>query len=151
MSDMYHSYRVLVCGGRDFSDRNHLFQVLDDIHHDHPITLIIPGAARGADSLAGEWARSRDVALDVYPADWDRFGRSAGFRRNAQMLAEGTPDLVIPFPGGRGTNMMTDLAMRQAVPVHLPIRDLPVTCEDYQQFLAEIESASGKWDPYGMV
>ncbi len=48
--------RILVTGGRDFDDENFLFTTLDQLHHEEYITLVIHGAARGADSLANDWA-----------------------------------------------------------------------------------------------
>lgn len=104
--------RVLVCGGRDFQDADDLEASLDAFHEGArgPIELLIHGGARGADSLAGEWARSRGVACIVYEANWTSQGRSAGPIRNKRMLDEGMPDVVIAFPGARGTANM----MRQA-------------------------------------
>ena len=108
-------HRVLVCGGRDFSYRDQLFSTLDTLCPQP--TLIIHGAARGADHLASQWAASRGVTQMPMPADWDRYGKSAGFRRNAEMLSAGHPHLVVAFPGGRGTQMMTDLARKAGVEV----------------------------------
>lgn len=108
--------RVLVCGGRDYKDRERMFQILDALSD---VDCIIEGGARGADSLAGEWADARSVALEVYPADWNVHGKSAGHIRNQQMLDEGKPDLVIAFPGGRGTANMVLRAEQACVRVAL--------------------------------
>lgn len=70
---------------------------------------IIHGGARGADALAGEWAECFGVPFRVFPANWDRDGKAAGPIRNQRMIDEGKPDLVIVFPGGRGT---ADMVMR---------------------------------------
>lgn len=109
------SRRVLVCGGRDFTDRVKVFRTLDALCPQP--TLIIHGAARGADRLASQWAASRGVAQLSMPADWDRYGRSAGYRRNAEMLSIGQPHLVVAFPGGPGTRMMSDIARKAGVEV----------------------------------
>lgn len=109
--------RVLVCGGRDFNDADRVWSVLDHYNSDRSFSLVIHGAARGADALAGQWAITRDIAQLAFPADWDAHGRSAGHIRNAQMLKEGKPDVVIAFPGGRGTANMIDQATRAGVPV----------------------------------
>jgi hypothetical protein len=61
--------RVLVCGGRDFSDKVMLASALDAIHADRPFSLVIHGAAPGADTLAGEWADSRGIPVAPFPAD----------------------------------------------------------------------------------
>lgn len=108
--------QVLVCGGRDFTDRERLFRVIDWLCPDQ-ITCIIHGGATGADTLAGEWAKYSYVECKVYPAQWDKYGRSAGPVRNQQMLDEGKPDLVLAFPGGAGTRNMIMLARRAGVDV----------------------------------
>jgi hypothetical protein len=95
---------VLVCGGRDFVDERLLYRVLDRRHAMAPFSKLVHGNARGADSMAARWATDRAVPVVGYPAQWDLYGRSAGPRRNAQMLELEKPDLVIAFPtGGPGT------------------------------------------------
>ncbi|HET8883022.1 MAG TPA: DUF2493 domain-containing protein [Solimonas sp.] len=108
--------RAIVCGGRHFNDRAGLFAALDMLHDLRPFTEIIHGAATGADTLAGEWAASRKVKQTPVPANWDRLGRAAGMRRNLKMLYH-APDLVVAFPGGKGTQNMIDLAEGHDVPV----------------------------------
>ena len=110
--------RVLVCGGRDFTDEtavvNALFR-LEDVKGD--FTEIIHGGARGADALAGEFARLRRAKEIVFRANWKRDGKAAGPLRNQRMLDQGRPDLVIAFPGGRGTADMTRRARAAGVEV----------------------------------
>jgi hypothetical protein len=108
--------KVLVTGGRGFSDREVLFRVLDGIHNDTGITHLIHGAARGADSLAGQWARERGVQEVACPANWNVHGRRAGYLRNRAM-AELQPELVVAFPGGIGTNMMVEMAEEHGIKV----------------------------------
>ena len=102
--------KVLVSGGRDFDDLSMLMDRLDRLHAMHPITKLIHGGARGVDTMAGQWADVYGIPVEVYPADWKKYGKSAGYRRNAQMLREGEPDEVVVFPGGKGTQMMAKLA-----------------------------------------
>jgi hypothetical protein len=109
--------RVLVCGGRDFDDRGTLDAALDRLHQQHGFTLVIAGGARGADTLAEDWARARGVVCQVYRADWEGLGRKAGPIRNQQMLTEGKPELVVAFPGGRGTAHMVRIAREAGVEV----------------------------------
>lgn len=111
---MIRQARVLVCGGRDYADRERLFTVLDHYRHAAPsgFAVVIHGAARGADTLGGEWAKSRGVSIEEYPADWERNGLRAGPIRNAWMLETGKPTVVIAFPGGRGT---ADMVLRARV------------------------------------
>ena len=109
--------RVLVCGGRDFSDRERVFDVLDAFHDAATIDLIIEGGAKGADTYSAWWADKRGVARERYEADWENQGSFAGPARNKRMLDEGKPDLVIAFPGGRGTADMVRKARKAGVEV----------------------------------
>lgn len=96
--------RVLVCGGREFYDKKLLKKTLDELHKKQPITCIIQGGANGADWLAKHWAMAYGgMPQEEYKADWTRQGHSAGPKRNAIMLKASRPDLVIAFPGGKGT------------------------------------------------
>lgn len=111
-------FRVLICGGRDYSDYSALCAALDALLVNKlPDVVIIHGAAPGADSLAGQYAADRGLACEAFPADWQTHGRAAGPIRNARMLAEGKPDAVVAFPGGRGTANMIAQAEAAGVPV----------------------------------
>jgi len=109
--------RVLVCGGRDYSDAKAAYAVLDKLNSFRKIEGVIQGSARGADLLGKMWALSRRVPCYAFPADWERYGKSAGPIRNQQMLDEGKPDLVIAFPGGRGTADMVRRSKSRGVRV----------------------------------
>jgi hypothetical protein len=112
--------RLLVCGGRDFTDRDRVFVALDRIVAFHPVALLIQGGARGADKLAGEWAARQGIPVEEFPAQWDLYGRAAGPIRNAQMLRESHPDVVVAFPGKGGTADMVKRATAAGVPVWRP-------------------------------
>ena len=109
--------KVLVCGGRNFKDALTLGSWLGGIHKDHGITLLIHGGAKGADYMAGKFAEWAGIPVKVFPADWKKHGRSAGPIRNAQMIAEGAPDLVVAFKGGTGTADMVRKARAAGVKV----------------------------------
>jgi hypothetical protein len=114
-------FRILVCGGREYNDRervrNILDAVLEGIRSAGKDAVIIHGNARGADLLADQYAREKSLKVLSFPADWGTHGKKAGFIRNKQMLDEGKPDAVIAFPGGNGTRMMVGLAKRYGIPV----------------------------------
>lgn len=101
--------RIIVTGGRDFDDVGVIHRVLDALHQEQPITVLAHGNARGVDRLAGEWAAGKmpRPTVHTFDADWAQQGKSAGVRRNRQMIAEmkrwGAVRLVVAFPGGRGT------------------------------------------------
>lgn len=99
--------RVLVCGGRDYRNWPCLSGVLDRLHAENEFVEVIHGAAPGADTLADSWARSRGIPTRRFIALWQTEGKAAGPLRNQRMLDEGRPDMVIIFPGGKGTADMT--------------------------------------------
>ncbi len=108
--------RAIVCGGRDFEDYGFLRDFLDVIAREHGIDMVIEGGADGADALARRWARDRATPRLTVPADWYGFGRQAGPKRNAEMLTH-APDIVIAFPGGRGTADMVNKARAAGIQV----------------------------------
>jgi hypothetical protein len=95
--------RVLVCGGRDYTNADALGRILDGMKSAHGQLTIIHGGAKGADTLAGTWALANDCLLKVYRADWKAHGPAAGPMRNQWMIDESLPDCVVAFPGGAGT------------------------------------------------
>jgi len=109
--------RALVCGGRHFHKRTFLFATLDRLDAELGITDVIEGEAPGADQLAALWASQRGKNLHPFPADWGDHGRAAGPLRNKRMLEEGHPDIVIAFPGGKGTANMVAQARKAGVRV----------------------------------
>lgn len=94
--------RVLVCGSRDWTDRKILDITLSGMLYSYNRLMVIEGEAPGADTLARLWAEEKEAAglpvgLMKFPADWVTLGKAAGAIRNAQMLEEGKPAVVIAF------------------------------------------------------
>lgn len=114
---LVNSMRVLVCGGRNYTDYEKLAAVLDELDLNERFTTLIEGGAKGADSLAKNWAVIRDIIVEEYKANWDTYGKSAGWIRNTEMLVKGKPDLVIAFPGGKGTHNMIRQATQAGIKV----------------------------------
>ena len=110
--------KVIVCGGRNYSDKAFLYSFMDvglTIKGLH----IIVGGAPGADSLAEQWARDRGVPFTTVKADWSKYGKAAGPLRNRRMLEMlGYGDRVIAFPGGNGTANIVKIAKMAQIPVY---------------------------------
>jgi hypothetical protein len=120
--------KILVCGSRTYTDAATLRFVLSAWTFGRENVTIIHGAARGADTLADQWATEEAIPVERYPADW-KWGKAAGPIRNKQMLAEGRPDLVVafldkPLNQSRGTWNMVKLAKAAGVPVHIEKRSM---------------------------
>jgi len=115
--------RVLVCGDRHWKDHTHLEEVLDTYNDLYKFTAVIHGCAPGADTMAGNWAEFWELDVCPYPADWSKYGKSAGPIRNQQMLKEGKPDIVIAFHdhlrSSKGTKDMARRALKAGIPVFL--------------------------------
>lgn len=87
--------RVLVTGSREFMARSRLRAELDTLPRRD--LVIVHGGARGADSLAEQWALEVGVEVERHPAEWGRYGRAlAGHIRNQKMVDLGA-DLCIAF------------------------------------------------------
>ena len=119
--------RVIVTGGRDYGELTagkaraqwvaevrHVRRVLDEVAEALKVDALCPltvvqGGAAGADRRAREWAEHWRHDVETFAADWGAHGRAAGPKRNAAMVDAGA-DLVVAFPGGRGTASCVALA-----------------------------------------
>lgn len=121
--------RILVTGSRRWTDREVMEAALDNATAGCVMNCtLIHGNATGVDILANEIARGWDDmwgewSIERFPADWAKHGRAAGSIRNAQMLTEGKPDLVLafPLPGSKGTWDM----IRKANAAGVEVRVIP--------------------------
>lgn len=109
--------KVLVCGSRGVKDRYLVYSTLDEIHDINGIDLVIEGCARGADTLAEEWALHANIPnlhFPVTPEEWETIGKSAGHRRNRRMLQE-HPDLVVAFWDGQSAGTAGTIKSAEAM------------------------------------
>ena len=110
--------RLLVCGGRDYADKWRVIDELDRIQSARsPILVVIHGCATGADLHAEMWAESRKRKALGFRAEWQKHGKKAGPLRNQRMIDEGKPDLVVAFPGGKGTADLVSRAHQAGIEV----------------------------------
>lgn len=120
--------RVVVTGGREYDNFERVAWALDGLHKTHGIARLAHGGAGkrrkgvtvGADRLAGEWADECGVDVEAYPVseeEWDARGNSAGPIRNRAMLDREKPDLVVAFPGDKGTRDCTAAARERGLRV----------------------------------
>lgn len=107
--------RLIVAGSRTFDDYELLstsiltnFKI-DEVH-------IVSGGARGADSLGERFAREHGCMMTRYPAEWDLYGKSAGYRRNEQMARNADACIVFWDGASKGTKHMINLCAKHKLP-----------------------------------
>ena len=116
------NFKVIIAGSRGFSNYKLLKETCDKYLREKKKThniVIISGHARGADSFGEKYASDEDLDLEIYPADWKKYGKSAGFMRNEQMAD--IADAVIAFWNGEshGTKHMIDIAEEKGLNVRV--------------------------------
>ena len=108
--------KLIIAGGRDFNDYNLMCAELDIFLSDNPdFTIIISGMAKGADSLGTRYAKEHDINLIEMPANWNKFGRSAGYRRNEEMAKVADGCVCFWDDRSRGTGHMIDLSIKYGI------------------------------------
>ena len=102
--------KVIIAGGRNFNDYEKVYKECGSTLREQTYIEIVSGTARGADKLGERFAKENNYSLSSFPADWNKYGKSAGYKRNAQMADYA--DALIAFWDGKskGTKHMIDLA-----------------------------------------
>lgn len=99
---------AIITGGRTYSNRSHLFKILKALR----VNKIINGGCSGADELSTDFAIEHKLEFEIEKADWKKYGRSAGPKRNKKMLIEHPDAVVVAFKGGDGTENCINQALR---------------------------------------
>lgn len=124
--DLVSELRIIVCGGREYDDAERVYSILDKVLEKFgPQIVIITGAQRkwvasenrfvGADFHAEEWARSREIEYQGFPARWKALRKRAGYERNTRMRVRSGANKCIAFPGGSGTRMMCGIMLEAGI------------------------------------
>jgi hypothetical protein len=111
--------RVIIAGGRDFNDYIKLCEVCDIAFKEYPIVEIVSGEARGADQLGERYAIERGHLVKRFPADWDNYGKGAGFRRNVEMADYAGALLAFWDGTSRGTQHMINTAKKKGLKIKI--------------------------------
>ena len=115
-------YKIIIAGGRDFMDYNLLKEKANKILQEKKVThniVIISGCARGADTLGLRYASENAFDVEEYPADWNKYGKKAGYVRNVEM-AENADALIAFWDGkSKGTKHMIDIATERNLPIRV--------------------------------
>jgi hypothetical protein len=130
---------LLVCGSREWCDTEAIEYHLKRLSP----SVVIHGACRGADVIAGQIAKRMGISVKTYPANWGKHGKAAGYIRNQEMLDKGHPDRLIAFWDGqsRGTKDMQARARYAGIPVEVVTMRLPFMAQTYEEVMSSQQSA----------
>lgn len=116
---MENRFDVIIAGTRSFQDYDLLCRKCDVLFSVKKPTSIICGEARGADTLGRKYAEERGIPVQSFPADWDTYGKRAGYIRNEEMARHA--DALVAFWDGesRGTKNMICIASSSGIPIRI--------------------------------
>jgi hypothetical protein len=111
--------KVIIAGGRTFSDYELLKEKCDKFLENQTNVEIVSGTANGADKLGERYAKEKGYKIVQFPAQWNTWGKSAGYKRNTEMAQYA--DMLIAFwdSESRGTKHMIDLAHKKLLKVQV--------------------------------
>jgi hypothetical protein len=105
--------RIAVVGSRDFDDFSLFVKIMDRLRYNKEIDAIITGGARGVDSMAEHYAEVNSIPVIVHEAQWDKYGKGAGYIRNKLIWDDSDFGLAIWDGVSKGTKHSFDLAKKQ--------------------------------------
>jgi hypothetical protein len=119
--------KVVIAGSRNISDYSIVVQAIRNSCYN--ITEVVSGTAVGVDRLGEQWARVNNIAIKEMPADWKRFGNSAGPQRNRSMAEYADAAVIIWDGHSKGTRNMIENMIRRKKPYYIGMTS--ATLEDF--------------------
>lgn len=125
--DTGNSMKVIIAGSRNIDDYSLVVRTIQNSGYD--ITEVVSGTAVGPDRLGEQWARANNIPIKEMPADWIRFGNSAGPQRNRAMAEYADAAIIIWDGQSKGTRNMIENMIRRQKPYHIGMTS--ATLEDF--------------------
>lgn len=116
-------FRVIIAGSREYSDYETLKDTCDYLLSEKANLgvkiIIISGHAKGADTLGEQYAQERGYDCEIYPAEWDKYGKSAGYKRNVTMAEHANACIAFFKSGAKniGTQLMVNIAKEKGLEI----------------------------------
>jgi len=111
--------KVIIAGSRSFDNYKMLKALCDIILSRKDDIEVVSGGARGADLLGERYAKEKGYPIKRFNADWDNYGKAAGYKRNAEMAAY-ADGLIVFWDGvSKGSKHMIDLARKNKLKVRV--------------------------------
>ena len=108
--------RVIIAGSRDVTELKHVILAVHNSGFD--ITEVLCGMARGVDELGYIWAEENNIPIAKFPADWDKYGKSAGYKRNEEMAKHADALIAIRKNKSKGTTHMLNIAKDYSLKIY---------------------------------
>lgn len=109
--------KTIIAGSRDNIEYRDVLSAMEECPWSSEITEVVSGKARGVDTLGEQWAIENNISIKEFPADWKKFGRSAGIKRNEQM-GDYADALIAVWDGeSRGAKHMIDYSKNKGLRV----------------------------------
>ena len=112
--------RLLVCGSRTITDKNWIYSQIESYWYEHLACysdpIMIEVGARGVDLIARSYAIDNEWEIEEYPAEWDKYGKSAGYIRNDIMVKKADEVLILWDGTSKGTKHDIDLCKKYNKP-----------------------------------
>ena len=127
--------KLIIAGSREFTDYELLTEMLaaKDLNAD-TVTEVVSGCARGADRLGERWATAQGIPIARFPANWDSYGKRAGYVRNSEMAEYADACIVFWNGSSKGTKHMIDVANRKQGMRLITVTVTPVTYVTMPEF-----------------
>lgn len=109
--------KTIIAGGRDFASLAFMTKTMDAIVPQP--TVVVSGTAKGADTTGELWAKTRNIPIERYPAEWNKYGKSAGYRRNELMASKATRLVAFWDGQSKGTKHMIDIATHMGLEIYI--------------------------------
>jgi len=111
--------KLAIVGSRTYENWDEFLKLVQDVIYVDGITKIVSGGAKGADKLAEKFADFFEIEKEIYHADWNKHGRSAGYIRNKDIIKNS--DIVVAFWDGesKGTKHAIDLVLKYKKELHV--------------------------------
>jgi hypothetical protein len=117
--------KIIIAGSRGFTDYQLLRSTLIPFIN-AGIFEVVSGCAKGADELGEQFAAEFSLVVKKFPANWDKYGKAAGYKRNEEMAIYA--DALVAFWDGqsKGTKHMIDLALKHGLMVKVVYTNISV-------------------------
>ena len=109
--------KVIIAGSRSIKKYEDVAKAIDHIlsEHDLKVSEVVSGTAYGVDKLGEKYAEEHNIAIKQFPANWRKYGKSAGYKRNCEMAVYADACIVIWDGESKGSKHMIDIAKKEGL------------------------------------